>query len=316
MGTREDQYALLKQSAATVDLSTRELLRVVGEDRSSFIHGMVTQDVTGLPENAWSYGAFCTAKGAMVADAWILKVPFYVLLDTEPGYGARLNDHLRKYLISEEAEYSDVTAELAVLGVVGPSSGDAVKKLDPTGNSGGLPQGNQVAVMGDVLVISHALYGVPEYDLYVPRAKLAEVKAKLGLPEAGPEAFDLLRIEAGVGRMGVDMEETTIPLEANLERGISYNKGCYIGQEVIARATFRGHVNKKLMGLKFDTALPARGAELRKNGKVIGRVTSTVESPTHGKIGLGYVHRTLMDAGTELEVAEQAKATVVALPFK
>lgn len=311
MGTVQDQYALLRQSAGLVDLSAREQLRVTGEDRVSFIHGMVTQDITGLPEGAWAYAALCTAKGAMVADARVIKLATEVLLDTEPGYGARLNEHLQKFLISENAEIVDVSSERAVLAVIGPSSAEAVKKLGLP-----VPEGTQVVEAEGTLVLGHGLYGVPAYELFVSRGRAAEVKQKLALPEIGAEAFELLRVEAGVGRMGVDMEETTIPLEANLERGISYNKGCYIGQEVIARATFRGAVNKKLMGLKFDAALPARGAELRKNGKVIGRVTSVVESPTHGKIGLGYVHRTLLDAGTELEVADQAKATVVALPFK
>lgn len=310
MGTVQDQYAWLKHSCGLVDLSTRERLRVTGEDRVSFIHGMVTQDINGLPENAWAYAALCTAKGAMVADARVLKLPTALLLDTEPGFAAKMNDHLQKFLISEDAEIADVSKEHAVLAVIGPKSADAVSKL------GAPPQGSQVSTLqDDLLVVGHGLYGVPAYELFVPSAKVTDVKQQLGVEEVGPEAFELLRVEAGVGRMGVDMEETTIPLEANLERGISYNKGCYIGQEVIARATFRGAVNKKLMGLKFEAALPPRGTELKKNGKVIGRVTSAIDSPAHGKIGLGYVHRTLLDAGTELEVADQ-KATVVALPFK
>lgn len=312
MGTREDQYARLKADAGLVDLSTRELLRVTGEDRVSFIHGMVTQDINGLPENAWAYAALCTAKGAMVADARVLKLPNELLLDTEPGYGGKLNDHLQKFLISEDAELTDISADRAVVAIVGPKSGAAVRRLGAA-----LPEGSQVTRLGDDgFVLGHGLLGVPAYELFVPRAKLAEVKGQLGVEEVGADAFELLRVEAGVGRMGIDMEpEATIPLEANLERGISYNKGCYIGQEVIARATFRGHVNKKLMGLKFDAALPAQGSELRKNGKVVGRVTSVVDSPTHGKIGLGYVHRTLLDVGTELEVPEQTRAVVAKLPF-
>ena len=301
----------MKQSAGLVDFSAREQVRVTGEDRASFIHGMVTQEVNGLPENAWTYAALCTAKGAMVADTRILKLPGELLLDTEPGYGAKVREQLEKYLISEDAELSEVNQDRAVLAVIGPSAAEAVSKLQ-----GALPKGSEIASLpGDILALSHGLYGVPTYELYVPRAAVAEVKARLAIPECGMDAFELLRIEAGVGRMGVDMLDTTIPLEANLDRGISYNKGCYIGQEVIARATFRGHVNKKLTGLKFDAALPPSGAELRKNGKVIGRVTSVIDSPVHGRIGLGYVHRTLLDPNTELEVPELTKAVVVSLPF-
>ena len=127
MGTREDQYARLKADAGLVDLSTRELLKVTGEDRVSFIHGMVTQDVNGLPDGAWAYAALCTAKGAMVADARVLKLANEVFLDTEPGFGAKLNEHLQKFLISEDAEITDVSAERAVIAVVGPKSAEAVK---------------------------------------------------------------------------------------------------------------------------------------------------------------------------------------------
>lgn len=314
MEALQDQYSALRDSAAVVDLSNRQAVRVTGDDRETFIHGMVTNDVTGLQPNAWAYAALCNAKGAMVADARVLKLPNAVLLDTEPGYGPKLLEHLNKFLISEDAELTDASEERGVLAVLGPRAGKVVKSV----TGGALPEGTQVVTLpGDILCISHGLYGVPAYELFVPRAAMADLKAKLvsASREASSDALHLLRVEAGLGRMGVDMDEgATIPLEANLERGISYNKGCYIGQETIARATFRGHVNKKLVGLKLAGPVNA-GVPLKKGEKVIGRVTSFAHSPRFGDIALGYVHRTLIDPGTELELEGGGTAKVQPLPF-
>lgn len=315
MDALADHHKALRETAGIVDCSNRELIRVTGEDRVSFIHGMVTNDVTGLQENAWLYAALCTAKGAMVADARVLKLPNALLLDTEPGYGQKLIDHLNKFLISEDAELANATEERGVLLVAGPKSKDAVQAVF----GGTLPEGTQVLTLpGDVLAIGHGLYGVPAYELFVPRGALPELKAKLEAhaTAVSREALELLRVEAGLGRMGVDMEEgATIPLEANLERGISYNKGCYVGQETIARATFRGHVNKKLVGLQLSRADAAPNTPLKKGEKVVGRITSTAHSPKFGEIALGYVHRTLLDPGTELELEGGGTAKVTALPF-
>jgi folate-binding protein YgfZ len=133
----------------------------------------------------------------------------------------------------------------------------------------------------------------------------------------GFEALEQLRVEAGVPRYGQDMVDTTIPLEANLASAISYNKGCYIGQEVIARATFRGHMNRKLAGLLLGDADAAPGTELKVGDRKVGWITSVVRSPLKGqRVALGYVHRDFLEPGTQLTLgAGPASATVSALPF-
>ncbi|MBM4377979.1 MAG: folate-binding protein YgfZ [Deltaproteobacteria bacterium] len=305
----------LRQSAGLLDASGREAVRLVGPERASFLHGMVTQDVEGLAPGRWAYAAACTAKGAMVADCRVLVRAEELWLDTEPGYGERLLGHLSRFLISEDAELHGASDERAVLVLVGPAAPQVA-------GAAGLPvpEGNAVADGPDgTWLLQHALYGVPAVEVFVPVAGKEALKAKLAaagatlLPLA---ALETLRVEAGVGRMGADMDEVTIPLEANLERGIHYQKGCYLGQEVIARVTFRGQVNKKLSGLRFTGALPARGTELRKGEKVVGRVTSAVQSPGFGAIGLGYVHRLFLEPGTELELPDGSRATVGSLPFR
>lgn len=292
------EYRAARERAGVFDASARPILRLVGEDRVTFLQGMVTNDVVGLATGATTYVAMLTAKGAMVADGRVWKREKDLLIDVEPGHFAKVKEFLEKYLISEDAELQDASGEWAVLSVVGPAAKDAV------------PEGVEVSPQPMLGAI----------DVLVPRETLQqtfEAIVSRGATPIGFEALEILRVEAGVPRYGADMEDSTIPLEANLERAIHYNKGCYIGQEVIARATFRGHMNRKLTGLVLDGEAPPSKTELRVGEKKIGWVTTVVRSPAHEKpIALGYVHRNHLEPGTELALASGGVARVTPLPFR
>lgn len=325
-GDSEAEYRAARESVALHDASYRETLRITGEDRASFLHGMVTQDVNGLPPGAAAYTAMITAKGAMVADARLLKRESDLLLDLEPGTGAKVRDFLEKYLISEDAELHDATSEWAVLRLLGPRTGEVLstalgspfEPLAANASRGATLAGASVVLVGNPSFEKH------EVDVLVPRGALEAVWKALaqaggahGLKPLGFQALELLRVEAGVPRFGQDMVDTTIPLEANLTHAISYNKGCYIGQEVIARATFRGHMNRKLAGLLLGEVEAAPGTELRKGEKKVGWLTSVVRSPAQGqRVALGYVHRDHLEPGTELTLAEGPTVKVAPLPFR
>ena len=314
----QDEDRALRTGAGLFDASAREVVRIGGPDRQSFLQGMVTQDVEGLPVGSVAEAALLTPKGAMVADARVVKRPEDFLLLTEPGYGPVVLGTLERYLISEDAELSDVTSSFGQLSVVGleaealvarvlelgSQAGGALRPFDAGGATGwALPQG---------LLL-------PGVDLLVPVEALGAVLDRLlqaGATPVGLSALEVLRVERGTPRFGADMDEKTIPLEANLQRAIHYQKGCYIGQEVIARATFRGHVNRHLVGLRFTGPAPAPRTELFTGDRRVGWVTSVVESPRLGTIGLGYAHRDVDQPGTELALAGgTAKATIVPLPF-
>ncbi|MBJ6759862.1 aminomethyltransferase family protein [Myxococcaceae bacterium JPH2] len=320
------EYRAARDAVGLHDASYREILRITGEDRASFLHGMVTQEVKGLPVGSAAYAALITVKGSMVADARILKREDDLVLDTEPGLGAKVREFLEKYLISEDAELHDATGELGWLRLLGPRTPAVLTAalgapFEPLAH-----QTTRTATLGgqEVRLVGNTSLGASDVDVLVPRAGLEAVWAALteagaaeGIRPLGFEALELLRVEAGVPRYGQDMVDTTIPLEANLTHAISYNKGCYIGQEVIARATFRGHMNRKLAGLLLGEADVAPGTELRRGGKKVGWVTSVVRSPTRGqRVALGYVHRDSLEPGTELTLAEgPSTATVSTLPF-
>jgi aminomethyltransferase len=320
-----DEYTAARSAASLFDLSFRDLLRLSGEDRVSFLQGMVTQEVKRLPDNHATYAAMLTAKGSMVCDAQILKRPKDLLLDLEPGCGARAKGFLETYLISEDAAVTEASAELGVLRLIGPRSAAALAKAaDVALPDPGLMVGAQIANTS-VLVVGLSMGQESGMDLLVPRDRLQLVFEQLiragekeGLRAAGFDALEMLRVEAGVPRFLQDMDERTIPLEASLERAISYDKGCYIGQEIIARATYRGHVNRKLTGLLLGGELPPHRAELQVDGKKAGWITSAVRSPLMQQvIGLGYVQRELLAPGTVLQIpASAGRATVHALPFR
>jgi aminomethyltransferase len=323
-GELRDEHAAARLNACLFDFSFHETLRLTGEDRIGFLHGMVTNDVKGMAEGEAAYAAMVTAKGALVADMRILRRRGDLLLDLEPGAAPLVQQFLGKYLVSEEVEISDASADFALLRLVGPE----VHRIAAAafGHETPLPSRDHF-VQIDLDAHPAWLIGVEigsnrGLDLLVPRDHLAGAFARitretLGLRLAGFDTFEILRVEAGLPRFPQDMDEQTIPLEANLERAISYEKGCYIGQEVIARATFRGHVNRKLIGLGFGAVEPPPKAELRNNGKRVGFITSAVRAPAReGMIGLGYVHRDSLEPGTQLEVVDYPPGAIVhALPF-
>ncbi len=289
----ESEYRAATETCALVDLSAREQLRVTGPEAVSFLQGMVTNDVEGLAAGASCYAAVLTVKGGMVGDVRVLRRADDLVLDTGPGRGATVKDFLNKYLISEDAELLDAP-QLALLGLVGPGA----KALAAT-----LPA---ALVEG---TFASFLEGV---DVLVQRAQLDAVRAALGaLPTVSPATAEVLRVERAVPLYGVDMTEVTIPLEANLDHAIHYKKGCYIGQEVIARATYRGQMNKKLVPLLLGDALPEPKTELRLADAKVGWVTSVVKSPQRGQgLALGYVRRDHLTPGTQLAIATGGTAVV------
>jgi len=292
-------YRAALDSAAWVDLSARQHLRVLGGDRVSFVQGMVTHDVEKLAAGESLYATMLTAKGAMVADLRVVKRNEDVTLDLDPGMQGPVKDFLEKYLISEDAEVQAAN-DLAVIGLYGPQH---VALL------GQLPMGAQIRMLV-------GLHGTA-VDVLLHRDALAEVRGALAAtPKVDDETFEVLRVEAGQPRWGQELIETTIPLEASLDNAISYTKGCYIGQEVIARATHRGQMQRKLAGLLLGDAVPPKGTELRKGEKKVGWVGTVVQSPKRQQqIALAYVHRESLAPGTVLEMASGGTATVTALPF-
>jgi folate-binding protein YgfZ len=280
------------------------VLRVTGPDRETFVQGMVTNDVLGLAPGASLVAATLTPKGAMVGLMRVLKQPDALLLDVADGRGGALLAFLSRYLISEEAELSDAP-ELRVVSLLGPGAAELLA------GTPALSAPHRLAVMAGTLGMGLDL------DVLVPAASLPAIEEALSAtPRLSPETYEVLRIEAGVPKFGAELGESTIPLEANLERAIHSQKGCYIGQEVIARATHRGQVNKRLMGLRLGQTAAEVGAEVRAGERKVGWLTSVARSERFQEfIALGYLHRDFLKLGARLELSSGGLALVEGLPF-
>ena len=298
----QEEYEAMTRGRGLLDFSFRECLAVTGPDRQTFLQGMCSQNLSSLQEGESTYATFLTSKGAMVSDARILVGPDVLWLDVEPGTSSTLWGHLSKFLVSEDAEVADVSSDWALVSLLGP---------DCTG----------VAVPSGTWALPHLLPDVAGVDFLVPRARLPEVyealRATPGTQPVGHAAWNSLRVEQGIPRFGEDMGPTTLPLEARLERALHYNKGCYLGQEVVARATFRGHMNRLLAGFLLGQSPLPVGTEFLQNDKKVAWLTSVAFSPRRKQwVALGYAHRDFLSPGTRLSAPNLPdEAIVSALPF-
>jgi folate-binding protein YgfZ len=280
----QDTYTQVKTNAAFVR-STNSFLLVTGPDALSFMQGMVTNDLTKLTEKSGCEVAYLTAKGSMVAFGHAFKLPNGILLEVQESLKQPVLDFLNKYLISEDAEIAE-SNDYSLVHIIGDKAVEQRAHFKLTCDT---PIG---------------------FDAVIEKEKWPE------LFETTSEVREVLRVEAGMPVFQIDMTEKTIPMEANLENALSYTKGCYIGQEVVARGTHRGQMNKKLMGFTLgSTAVPV-GTELFVEERKVGWITSTVFSFKKNEfIALGYVHRDFLTVGTVLMSKEKVCATVCALPF-
>ena len=295
-----------------LQLEGRILVRVTGDDRASFLHGMCTADVNGAQPGAILPTLFLTEHAHVIADAFIWVTVDALILDIDADAWTRTRAHLEKLLVADDVEFEDAAA-LAVIDVEGPAA------LDATG-AASLAAWNFIEAGGS-LMGNLPRYGGPAASVISRRDSIDSTIAAILEKAPGSRRIDssmleTIRIENGVARVGVDTTDKTIALEARLNRAISFNKGCYLGQETIERATARGGLKKRMFGLKFHgEGLPAAGAVLTLAEKEVGRVTSAVRSPRFGAIGLAILHHSAWTPGTDLKVGEGGVAIVSELPF-
>jgi folate-binding protein YgfZ len=327
------EHAALRETAGVIDLSFRSRICLTGADRIRFLHGQVTNDAKKLRVGEGCYSAITTAKGKMESDLNIFALADELLLDFEPSLTEKISARLEKFIVADDVQIVDAAPHYGLLSVQGPKAAEVIRALSlfpkiPTQQLGSIKISD--ATLGEIYLANNPRIGTSGFDLFIPNNSLGAVADKLiaaakqiGGRAIGWTAFETARIEAGIPRFGADMDETNIPLECGIEsRAIVYNKGCYIGQEVINRIHSVGHVNKELRGLLLAAdlpALPVRGDKFFHAGKEVGYLTSAVKSPTlNAHIALGYVRREANQIGTELTLrtaAGESPAKIVALPF-
>jgi len=327
-GDPASEYAAARDAAGLIDLSDRALLQFTGPDRLAFLQGMLSNDLRALHPFEGQYAAILTQQGKVVADVRALCAMNSFYLDFWGSLKEKVLAHLNRYLVADEVEIADRSSEYAFISVRGPRAETLVQAAAA---GAALPaqtkQHAMIAIEGAAVCVVRENPGAPAYDLILPLAsapaiarQLTEAGKPLGAVWVGAEAQEILRIEAGIPRYGVDFSEDHLLLEAGLADAVSFTKGCYLGQEIVERVRSRGHVNRKLCGLLLDGALAARpGDRLRADDKQVGAVTSSALSPRYGRpLALGYVAKEFCQPDTVLTIDRAGaaiRATVAPLPF-
>lgn len=313
-----DRYTEAHRAAVLIDRAAQGTLSVTGADRASFLHALLTNDIARLTAGTGCYSAYLTPQGRMISDMRVIETGDRMLVGVEGFVAAPLAERLDTLVFSEDVQVRDVTGELAELGVHGPSAAELLEHLTgvPADRLRSMAQYDNVhahrahAPASELIIVRDDALGVPGFDVYaVPNSAghLAAALVDAGALQCDPDTAEVLRIEAGRPRFGVDMDTETIPLEAGIEdRAISLTKGCYVGQEVIVRVLHRGHgrVAKRLVTLVLASdVVPSHGDLVFAGEQEVGRITSAARSPQMSAVAaLGYVHRDHAAEGTELSV--------------
>ncbi|HEX2393517.1 MAG TPA: folate-binding protein [Solirubrobacterales bacterium] len=305
------QYRQLREECGLLDRSARGKLLVTGSDGAEYLQGQLTNDVEALEPGDGLYAALLDRKGHMQADMRVLRPSAgEIWLDTEPEAREAALRHLSMYSIGRDVAIGDVSEERAILSLIGPR-GAEVAGTPP------LPENacEASSVAGAECLAAGTRDGIDLIAAVAEVDRLREVLLAAGAVEVSPEAAEIVRIEAGVPRFGSEMGTETMPAEAGIvEAAVSFTKGCYIGQETVARLHYKGRPNRHLRGLRMS-APAAPGAPLRLGEKEVGRLGSVAVSPAFGPIGLAILRREA-EPGDELAVGEDGvTAAVTDLPF-
>jgi folate-binding protein YgfZ len=297
-------YERLREAVGLVDRSARGKLWLSGTEAVDYLQGQVTNDIAALEPHTGCYAALLNHKGKMLTDMRVLRGHDFIFVDTEPEGLPALKRNASMFSIGRDVKHEDVTDAWVILSLIGPDA-RAVLDVAP-------PEAEHSAVLGE-----HGLYVATDLgvDVICRTDAAAGAVEALGVEAVSEEAAECLRIESGRPRFSIDVGTETIPQEAALnERAISFSKGCYVGQETVARLYYKGKPNRHLRGLRLESPVE-RGDEIRFGDRVVGEVGSTAVSPLHGPIALALVRREA-EPGAEVDVGDGSIAGRVAeLPF-
>lgn len=324
-----EDYQQIIGSAAIGEVAATYQLAVAGNDRASFLQGLLTNDVQALKAGEGCYSAWLTPQGRMLTDMHVLESDGMMLLDVPEAQAEATAARLDQFLFSEDVKLGELAGALTTVWVHGPGAAAALERsLDGISSLGDWAQYHHehVGFAGESLVLARIdQLAVPGFCAYLGAARrdaLVTALEAVGARQVGPEAISAARIEAAYPIFGSDMTADTIPLEAGIDsRGISTTKGCYVGQEVIIRVLHRGHgrVARKLVTLKLAGEGVEPRAKVVAGDREVGFVTSVALSPASGPIALAYVHRDLATADARVDVetpSGRVAATVTVEPLR
>jgi folate-binding protein YgfZ len=299
------EYELLTTAAGLVDRSERAKLLVRGAEAAEFLQGQLTNDVEALAPGQGCYAAILTAKGKLRADLRVLRGRDWIWLDAEAIGHRPLVHTVETYSLGRDVRFEDVTEARAILSLIGPHARERLE-VPPHTEEHAFVEGE------------HGLYVATDLgvDVICEAAGAGGVRAALGVEEVSEETAECLRIESGRPRLGLDMDGDTIPQEAGInERAVSFTKGCYVGQETVARLHYKGKPNRHLRGVRLSEPV-SPGDAILLDEKQVGTIGSACVSPRQGPIALALVRREASPGATvTVGGMGAARGELVELPF-
>src|SRR5579863_6168287 len=301
-------YEALTNSAALLDLSSRGRIRVTGEDRARLLHAMTTNHVQQMKPGDGIYVFFLNAQGRILADAHVLCFEDHFLIDTAPETRQVVYEHLDHYIIADDVILEDVTEQTFSFGLEGPKATDAAARCGmqaPHHRFSHVPYGEFLVAA----ISSTGTYGVRIYGPVGRRDGAMAMIEGAGAIAASPRDAETVRIENFVPRYGCEITEHTLPQETQQMHALHFQKGCYLGQEIVERIRSRGHVNRLLMGFRIESQIPppAPGTKLMLEGNPAGEVTSSAATAV-AVFGLAWVRTQWAKSGAMAEIDGHAAA--------
>ncbi len=291
-------YTALRENAAWIDLSARGKIRATGDDRARLLHAMTTNHVEQLKPGEGCYAFFLNAQGRILGDVNILCFEDYFLLDTEPETLQKLFEHLDRYIIADDVTITDVTDQIATIGIEGPEAAAVLERIGapvPTAE-------NAHAQWDDITIAKLSSTGSPGFSLFIPIAQKHEAIAKLGIVEATADDARIVRIEHGKPRYGDEITERYLVQETGQLQAVHFSKGCYLGQEIVERVRSRAQIHRVLRPVEIETMQPpAAGAKFKSGDTDAGEIVNAAFSPALQKtVAMAYLRTPFAEPGTEL----------------
>jgi len=314
------EFQALRTDCGIYDLGWRSKIAVTGKDRTRWLNGMITNNIRDLQPDRGNYSFLLTPQGHVQGDLYVYNRGDYILLGTERSQAASILERLRKYIIMDKVELEDVSERLTAIGVQGPKARETLavalnapdiepmRVIDLTWQDVGLS------------VTRMASEAFQTYELWVAAENAPELWDALvacGATPVGVEALEMFRVAAGIPRYGLDIRDRDLPQETAQQQALNFNKGCYIGQEIVERIRARGNVHRTLAGFIIENDVPATGTKISFDGKEVGEITSAVRLPfgeADRVLALGIVRREAARPGATVQIGT-ASATVSTLPF-
>lgn len=297
-------YLALREHAAWIDLSERGKIRLTGDDRKRLLHAMTTNQVQKLEPGEGCYAFFLNAQGRILGDANIFVLEDSVLLDTEPETLQKLREHLDRYIIADDVTLQDETSSLATVALEGPEAEDFLRQ-----HAAPIPlKACATTFWGDRLIARTGATGAPGFLIFLPHGEKEDLLAQFslsGIGEATPAEARTVRIENGLPRYGEEITERYLVQETGQLQAVNFEKGCYLGQEIVERVRSRAQIHRLLRRVEIDTKEPPEpGAKFQSGIEDAGEIVSAVFSPSLQKVvALAYLRTRFSEPGTALTVA-------------